>query len=212
MIYKPRCEYAHAERKTGALHCYKLNGYCAFQYRCEQTGQWENTPTAKGCKARKPKEETKNISAVNPVAGMQELSKGEELAVEQKFHGSETTIEKIAETAPDETQSVNLTDSLKNAFSEFAKQAEQAKQSINVFVDALETANTPSTSPDEPVSERSNVTDEVEQSEHKTARRASGTKRGRRKKRDDVPSDAAQTSTGGTTGERLHPESRTVPE
>lgn len=187
MIYKPRCEYAHAERKTGALHCYKLNGYCAFQYRCEQTGQWENTPTAKGCKARKPKEETRNLSTANSIAEMQELSKGAELAVEQKFNGSKNTAEKIADMSHDETQT-----------------AEQA--------DALETANTPSTSPDEPVSERSNVTDEVEQSEHKTARRASGNKRGRRKKRDDVSSDAAQTSTGGTTGERLHPESRTVPE
>lgn len=187
MIYKPRCEYAHAERKTGALHCYKLNGYCAFQYRCEQTGQWENTPTAKGCKARKPKEETKILSAENPVAEMKEISKGAELAVEQKFHGSETTVEKIADTPNDETQTAEQTD-------------------------ALETVNTPSTPHTATVSERRKATDEVERSENQTARRASGTKRGRRKKRDDVPSDAAQTGTGGTADERLHPESRTVPE
>lgn len=212
MIYKPRCEYAHAERKTGALHCSKLNGYCAFQYRCEQTGQWENTPTAKGCKARKPKEETKILSAENPVAEMKEISKGAELSADQKFHGAETTIEKIAETAPDETQHSNLTNSLKNAFSEFAKQAEQSKQSIDVFVDALETANKLHTSHTDMVSERSKAIDEVEQSEHQTARRASGNKRGQRKKRDDVPSDAAQTSTGGTADKRLHPESGTFSE
>lgn len=212
MIYKPRCEYATTKQKGSALHCEKVNGYCGFQYRCEQTGQWENTPIAKRCKARQPKEETKNISAVNPVAGMQELSKGAELAVEQKFHGSETTIEKIAETAPDETQSANLTNSLKNAFSEFAKLAEQEKQPTDVFVGALGTANTHSTSPVEPVSERSKVTDEVGRSENQTARRASGTKRGRRKKRDNVPSDAAQESAGGTADERLHPEGGTISE
>lgn len=212
MIYKPRCEYAHAERKTGALHCYKLNGYCAFQYRCEQTGQWENTPTAKGCKARKPKEETKILSAENPVAEMKEISKGAELSADHKLHGAENTVEKIAYNKPNATKPTKPADALSNAFSEFAKLAEQEKQPTDVFVGALGTANTHSTSPVEPVSERSKVTDEVERSENQTARRASGTKRGRRKKRDNVPSDAAQESAGGTADERLHPEGGTISE
>lgn len=212
MIYKPRCEYATTKQKGGALHCEKVNGYCGFQYRCEQTGQWENTPTAKGCKARKPKEEEKNLSTTNHVAEMQELPKGAELFEDQKFHGSETTVEKIAESKPDATQPTKPADALSNAFSEFAKLAEKAKQSTDVFVDALGTANTHSTSPTEPVSERSKVTDEVERSENQTARRASGTKRGRRKKRDNVPSDAAQESAGGTADERLHPEGGTISE
>ena len=187
MIYKPRCEYAHAERKNGALHCSKLNGYCAFQYQCEQTGQWENTPTAKGCKARRPKEETKNISAENPVAEIQELSKGAELSEDQKFNGAKNTAEKIADMSHDETQTAEQTD-------------------------ALKAVNTPSTPHTATVSERSKVTDEVERSENQTARRASGTKRGRRKKRDDVPSDAAQASTGKPVSERMHSESGTVSE
>lgn len=212
MIYKPRCEYATTKQKGGALHCEKVNGYCGFQYRCEQTGQWENTPTAKGCKARKPKEETKILSSDNRVAEMQELPKGAELSADQKFHGEETTVEKIADNTPDATQPTKQADALSNAFSEFAKLAEQEKQPTDVFAGALESANTYSTSPTEPVSERSKVTDEVERYENQTARRASGTKRGRRKKCDNVPSDAAQESTGGTADERLHPEGGTVSE
>lgn len=212
MIYKPRCEYATTKQKGGALHCEKVNGYCGFQYRCEQTGQWENTPTAKGCKARKPKEDAKILSTENNVAEMQELPKGTELSADHEFHGEEAPVEKIADNKTDVTQPTKPADALSNAFSEFAKQADQATQSINVFVGALEAANKPHTSHAEPVSERSKVTDEVERSENQTARRASGTKRGRRKKRDNVPSDAAQESTGGTADERLHPESGTVSE
>ena len=198
MIYKPRCEYAKTKQKGGALHCEKVNGYCGFQYRCEQTGQWENTPTAKGCKARKPKEETKILSSDNRVAEMQELPKGAELSADQKLHGAETTVEKIADNTPDATKPTKL--------------AEQEKQQTDVFAGDLESANTYSTSPTEPVSERRQVTDEVERSENQTARRASGTKRGRRKKRDNVPSDAAQTISGATADERLHPEGGTVSE
>lgn len=212
MIYKPRCEYATTKQKGGALHCERVNGYCGFQYRCEQTGQWENTPTAKGCKARKPKEDAKILSTENNVAEMQELPKGAELSADQKFRGEETAVEKIADNTPDATQPTKQEDALSNAFSEFAKLAEQEKQQTDVFAGSLESANTYSTSPTEPVSERSKATDEVEQSENQTARRASGTKRGRRKKRDNVPSDAAQAISGGTADERLHPEGGTVSE
>lgn len=212
MIYKPRCEYATTKQKGGALHCEKVNGYCGFQYRCEQTGQWENTPTAKGCKARKPKEEEKNLSTAKQVSEMQELPKGAELPADQKFHGEEAAVEKIAYNKPNATQPTKPADALSKAFSEFAKLAEQEKQPTDVFVGALGTANTHSTSPVEPVSERSKVTDEVERSENQTARRASGTKRGRRKKRDNVSSDAAQAIFGGTADERLHPEGGTVSE
>ena len=162
MIYKPRCEYATTKQKGGALHCEKVNGYCGFQYRCEQTGQWENTPTAKGCKARKPKEETKILSSDNRVAEMQELPKGAELSADHKLHGAENTVEKIAYNKPNATQPTKPADALSKAFSEFAKLAEQEKQPTDVFVGALGTANTHSTSPVEPVSERSKVTDEVE--------------------------------------------------
>lgn len=171
MIYKPRCEYAHAERKTGALHCSKLNGYCAFQYRCEQTGQWENTPTAKGCKARNKveKKETSDQSS----KGVNEISK---------------------------------------AFENLEQAAQKSTMSLNEVAYAISDAAEKSKITIEPVSERRKVTDEVEQSEHKTARRASGNKRGRRKKRDDVPSDAAQASTGKPVSERMHPESGTFSE
>lgn len=175
MIYKPRCEYATTKQKGGALHCEKVNGYCGFQYRCEQTGQWENTPTAKGCKARKPKEEN-NVISPKHVAQNGEITQSIEQAIsyiEQESSGKELNIEKISMAIKHAVQ----------------------------------------TTPVEPVSERSKVTDEVEQrSEKQTAHRASGTKRGRRKKRDNVPSDAAQESTGGTADERLHPEGGTVSE
>ena len=94
MIYKPRCEYAHAERKTSALYCSKVNGYCAFQYRCELTGQYENTAMAKGCKARKPKEE-KTSPSENSVFEIPELSKPSNSFEKEKFHGEEPTVEII---------------------------------------------------------------------------------------------------------------------
>ena len=144
MIYKPRCEYAQVNQKGGALHCTKVNGYCAFQYRCEQTGQWENTPTAAGCKARKPK------------AHEQQQTVTEEATAPTIEPVSVQTETEVLETAEAENQTT--------------------------------TTNTT-------VSERSNTENEMEQPENKTARRTSGTKRGRRKKRDNVSADAAQAST-----------------
>lgn len=174
MIYKPRCEYATTKQKGGALHCEKVNGYCGFQYRCEQTGQWENTPTAKGCKARKPKEENSVILPKHVV------------------------------------QNGEITQSIEQAIS-YIEQASSGKE-LNIEKISMAIKHAVQTTPVEPVSERSKVTDEVERSENQTARRASGTKRGRRKKRDNVPSDAAQESAGGTADERLHPEGGTISE
>ena len=51
MIYKPLCPYARRIQDTGALFCQKVNGLCAFQYYCQVTGMYENTPTAQRCKA-----------------------------------------------------------------------------------------------------------------------------------------------------------------
>lgn len=199
MIYKPRCEYATTKQKGGALHCERVNGYCGFQYRCEQTGQWENTPTAKGCKARKPKEEEKNLSTKNHVTEMRELPKGAELSADHEFQGEEATVEKIAKKDLEVNEKIE-------------KIARKSTMSLNEAAYAISDVADKAKTTIEPVSERSKVTDEVEQSENQTARRASGTKRGRRKKRDNVSSDAAQESTGGTADERLYPEGGTVSE
>lgn len=192
MIYKPRCEYARAQRKTSALFCSKINGYCTFQYRCEQTGQWENTPTAKGCKARKPKEE-KTSSSENSVFEIPKLQKNSDSVEKEKFHGSEPTVEVISKKDLEFVENMEQT-------------AQKSTMPLNEVAYAISDAVEQAKTTIEPVSERSNVTDEVERSENKTARRASGTKRGRRKKRDNISPDVAQTSTGESAGERVHPE------
>lgn len=153
MIYKPRCEYAQVNQKGGALHCAKVNGYCAFQYRCEQTGQWENTPTAAGCKARKPKSQ------------------------EQQQTVTEEATAPTIEPVSVQTETEAATEVLETA------EAANKKTTTNTTV-----------------SERSNTENGMEQPENKTARRAGGTKRGRRKKRDNVSADAAQASTDRAIG------------
>ena len=175
MIYKPRCEYAHAERKTSALYCFKVNGYCAFQYRCELTGQYENTATAVKCKAR------------------------------NKHEHQAPTLQSVREDK-------EILGAISEAVASIGEKAEESTLSLNEFAAALSNAtendkNTIETI--EPESERSKKADEMEQPEHKTARRTSGTKRGRRKKCDDVSPAAVQAGVGGTTGGRVHRESST---
>lgn len=175
MIYKPRCEYAHAERKTSALYCSKVNGYCAFQYRCELTGQYENTATAVKCKAR------------------------------NKHEHQAPTLQSVREDK-------EILGAISEAVASIGEKAEESTLSLNEFAGALSNAtendkNTIETI--EPESERSKKADEMEQPEHKTSRRTSGTKRGRRKKCDDVSTAAVQAGVGGTTGGRVHRESST---
>ena len=162
MIYKPRCEYAHAHRKTSALYCSKVKGYCAFQYRCELTGQYENTATAVKCKARNNHEQ--------PEPTLQSVYKGGEI-----LNTTSEAVAIIGKRAAESTLPLNEADAA------ISQMIETQSHTI------------------EPESERSTTTDEMEQSEHTTTRRTSGTKRGRRKKRDNVSANAVQASTGGTT-------------